>query len=70
MKKAVVNPDFKIYASCPECDEFVDLLVCESNNQDGVLLNPLTNNKWDEIIGLVVTCPVCDKEFEIESVEY
>lgn len=71
MKKTMVSLSYNLYAHCPNCEEYIDIMDSEQHNDDDMrITHPLFNNKWDEIIGIDVICPLCEKEFEIERIEF
>ncbi len=70
MREAIVSAVFELWADCPHCNRNIDILHHPYNDEDGVLLSPLTNNRWDDMKDIEVECSECKKVFKIKEVVY
>ena len=72
MKKAIVNPDIKLLAECPECEEDIDLFDCDDNynNDEGQLCSKFFGNCLEDLEGMKVRCPECKEFFIIDTYEW
>lgn len=61
--------DWSLYVDCPHCEESVDLVETDCDN-DYSIANKVFSNKWDEVKGQTVTCPNCREQFELSGMEY
>lgn len=58
---------WSLYATCPHCNETMDLADIEDDNAVPVAL---FTNRWNELVDYEVTCSGCGREFRIAGVEY
>lgn len=61
--------DWSMHVECPQCKEDFDAVDQDMRN-DSVLAQIVFNNRWDDAAGHELTCPNCEHEFEIGSIEY
>ena len=66
--EGVARVDFTLIINCPECDEAMDL-ADEDAEYDFQFSQAIFGGKWNDIIGLEVTCDECDHEFGITEVK-
>lgn len=70
MKKAIITVEIYLETYCPYCDETINILQDKQNNMDNKLIEPIINNKWEDLEDEIVLCPECDHDFRIEKVEF
>lgn len=58
---------YSVDTKCPYCGENVDIA---ENDDDYIVAKAIFNNNWGKLKGYVKQCPHCEKEFQIEEVEY
>lgn len=67
MKKAKAQLWWSLDIKCPHCGQEFDL---SNDDADGNISGPIFSNDWEKLKDEDVTCPACEKEFQIEEVEY
>lgn len=67
MKKAEAFLEWSLEAICPYCEGCVDLA---DQDEEGNISQPIFNNSWEKLSGIIVHCPDCSNDFEISKVEY
>lgn len=70
VKKAVAKLRASLDITCPHCSHDFDLIDSSINNTEGEISIYIFNNRWNELNKMTVICEKCDKEFEIEEVEW
>jgi len=50
---------------CPHCGNDFDLF---NQDDEGNIMNPIFNNEWDDLVGMVVSCDICTREFELGEI--
>ena len=69
MREPVASLSWNLFVDCPHCNESIDL-ADSPHDDEGYFSVPLFGNKWEEIPGKNVDCPVCQKTFAVGDVEY
>lgn len=67
--KADARLSWNLFIDCPHCGETMDLADSDYDCE-GYISRPIFNNEWDKLSGHIVACGHCEKEFEIDAVEY
>ena len=82
MEAKFVLMTLELWVDCPyeNCDEYFDLFELEYLTEDGLLYDLVTprNNHWGcadfqkrlDKLGIKITCPKCERDIEIESVDF
>ena len=58
---------WSLYATCPHCNETMDLADIDDDN---AVPSALFTNRWGDLADYEVACRGCSRYFEIEGVEY
>ncbi len=53
--------------TCPHCEHDFDIFDSDEGTD---LVTAIFNNKWDDAEGQPVQCPQCEKEFNIEEIQF
>jgi hypothetical protein len=67
--EATIRLSFDLHVNCPHCDETIDLMDNDYND-DGFFTRPIFENRWEDLKGEEITCFECEETFTIKDVEY
>lgn len=79
MKKTSAKRDVKLWTECPYCKEYFDIMdyryLDNRTNliDDGYIYTYVEDyESWNEKLkdGLIIDCPECKKDFEVNYIEY
>jgi len=66
--------DIEIFVDCPKCDYMIDLVAETDLNEEGWLLGQACGNGcWMDLhkaFECKVTCPKCETEFDVKTIEW
>lgn len=62
--------DWSLDIDCPHCGKEVDLVQYEADTGDYDIAKLVFTNRWDALEGWTVECPHCERDFNIDKVEY
>lgn len=68
--RAIVRVNMHLSAKCPHCQEHVNILKSEKNDYEGRITKNVIAGKTDQVAGMAVECPDCNKKFEIDFLVY
>lgn len=67
MDGPIARLSWELYVDCPHCGATFDAVTVDHENS---IARRVFTNAWDDVKGVEIECPKCDKEFELGVIEY